>query len=372
MYLILALTAPLFAVHLLVPFLYHFYMRRIAKKPWNLVMDQEYQPKVTLIVPAYNEAAFIQKKLENIEKIDYPNDKLEVIMVDSCSQDDTVNVIKDYLKKTNFPFAIKILEENERRGKSKALNYALEHSRNPVIAISDADAYWEQDALKKALPYLANEQVGAITGSERFLNQSQNSLTQGEGTYRKIYNAIRTGESKRHSTLIFQGELSIFKRSVFEKFIEERGSDDSGTVKNIISNGYRTLFVPEAVFFDVAPSNWKDWISIKSRRSLHLIWVLVDSIKLKLDNKFPQPSLILGVNFFLHIINPLIGLAALFGIVYFGFCYPLIFLPLLLLLLFRKFRILITQYILSQTALLLAILSFIRRDEKAVWKRCRQ
>jgi len=343
----------------------------MSKKPWNVAVDQKYEPKVTLIVPTFNEGAFILRKMENLANLDYPCEKLEVIIVDSASTDDTVSLINEHLKKAKFPFEIRVLEESMRRGKARALNYALEYAKNEVIAISDADAYWEPSALRKALPYLADSRVGAVTGSERFLNLGQNSLTQGEGLYRKVYNAIRMGESKRHSTLIFQGELSIFKRSVFQKFAEERGSDDSGTVKRIISEGRRTLFVPEAIFFDEAPSKWRDWIRVKSRRSLHLIWVLVDSLRLKMKNKFPQPSLILVTNFYLHVINPIVGLAALIGFIWVGLLYPLIFLFALLPFLIRRSRVMLFQYALSQIALILAILSYIKRDDKIVWKKWR-
>lgn len=371
MNILLVSTIILASIHLLVPYLYNLLMQHIAKKPWNVKQDQEYQPEVTLIVPTYNESSFILKKLENMAKLDYPPDKLEVIIVDSASTDSTLYLIKEYLRKADFPFEIKVLEENERRGKAKALNYALEHAKNPIIAISDADAYWEPSALKKALPYLADTQVGAVTGREKFLNENQNFLTRAEGFYRKIYYNMRTGESKLHSTLIFQGELSIFKRSVLKEFTTEKGSDDTGTVKNIISEGYRTLFVPEAIFFDIAPYNWKDWISVKSRRSLHLLWVLADSMKLKLKKKFPLPKLILYTNFFIHVINPIMGLILLFSIICLAFSYPLILGFILPPFLFAKFRTLFFYFILAEIASIIAILSYLKRDEKLVWKKWR-
>ena len=84
------------------PIIYNAWMRNKAKKSWNIDVDASYQPKVTLVIPTYNEATVITKKLENTQQIDYPKDKLQVILVDSASNDGTLSVCRDFLKKKNF------------------------------------------------------------------------------------------------------------------------------------------------------------------------------------------------------------------------------------------------------------------------------
>ena len=309
--------------------------------------------------------------MQNIREIKYPPDQFEVIIIDSASTDGTVDVVKTSLENLDYAFQIRILEEETREGKARALNRALKYSKSPIIAISDADAYLEPDALLLAIRYLADETVGAVTGREKFLNLQQNLLTQSEGFYRtNFYNKIRTGESKRHSTLIFQGELSIFKRSVFNEFTV-KGSDDSGTVKNIIAKEYRTLFIPEVVFYDVAPDNWRKWITVKSRRSLHLLWVIVDTIKLKIKGEFPQPGLIVYSNFFIHFINPVLGLIAIIGGIYLLILYPILLAPIILLLMVKRLRGIIFYYVLSEIAMIYSIYRYLKRDHSSVWKKWR-
>jgi biofilm PGA synthesis N-glycosyltransferase PgaC len=366
---ILTVSLGFIGVHLLVPFLYYRYMSRVARRPWNIVIDPKFEPEVTMIIPTYNESSVIAEKLQSLRKLDYPKEKLEVILVDSGSRDNTVNIAKEYLKKNGFPFEIRILDEKERSGKAKALNFALKHAKGQVIATSDADSYWEPSALRKATSYLADPRVGASTGREEFLNLDQNVLTLAEGMYRNVYNNLRMGESKIHSTQFFQGELSLYKREAFEKFNDEKGSDDSGTVKNIIAKGYRTIFVPEAVFSDVAPYTWKGRFDLKKRRALHVIHALVEAAKMKREKRFPQPALILYTNCFVHLINPFLILPFFLGLAYLVYVFPWLLLFSLPLFLWKKSRILIISYLTSNFALICANLKYIRGEEQIVWKK---
>ena len=236
-------------MHFLLPFIYYLSMKKIAtNKTWNLSLDSNYIPNVTMIISTFNEARVIRKRLENLEKLDYPVDKLQVIIVDSASTDGTAEIANEYVTKGNFPFDVLVLREKERRGKANALNFALQQAEGEVIATSDADSFWDPSALKKALPFLASPQVGALTGREVITNIDQNVHTLAEEYYGDFNRTIRLGESKLHSTLIFQGEFSLYKRSALKRFEDKKGSDDIGTVINILSEGYRTIFVPNAVF----------------------------------------------------------------------------------------------------------------------------
>ena len=337
-------------------------------KDWDIKINKNYEPEVSIIVPTYNESKVIVKKIINLSNINYPSNKLEILIVDSASNDNTVEIAKDYIKNFDFPFKVKFLIEKERRGKAKALNYALEHAEYDIIATSDADSYWEPLALKMALSYLYDQTVGAVTGREKFLNKNQNILTLGEELYRQIYYKMRIGESKLHSTQIFQGELSIYKRSLFNKFNDEKGSDDCGTVVNIISKGYRTILSPESIFYDFAPTKLKDRFILKKRRALHVIHALLIAIKLKIKNLFPQPSRILYTNFFIHIINPFLIVPLFFFIMYFIYIKPIL-IALILLLLIKRFRTMFVAYFSSNLALIMAVISYMRGEELIKWEK---
>lgn len=360
----------LFVLHIVVPYVYYLYMKRIAeKRPWNIVLNHNYEPTVTVILPTYNESSVIEKKLRNLSKLDYSKEKLDVILVDSASTDKTVDIAKTYIKENEFPFKILMLEEKDRGGKSRALNFALQHTSSEIIATSDTDSYWDPSVLREVLPYMSSPQVGAITGREILTNLNQNVYTKAEGSYRKMYNAIRVGESKLHSTLIFQGELSAYKRKVFEKF-EEEGADDNGTLVNIIAKGYRCIFVPSAVFHDVAPYTLKGRITLKVRRAQHLIYALTKATSLKLKGLFPVPKLMIFMAFYLHIINAILSIIFLATLLLFLLLvFPASLLVLPLLFVPKKLRILLVSYVTSNIALLLALLRCMRGDKQKVWKK---
>ena len=364
---VLALLTALLAP----PLIYYAWMKSKTRKSWGLMINSSYQPKVTLIIPTYNEASVIGKKLENTQQIDYPEDKLQVILVDSASTDDTLGVCERFLEKNSLPFPIKLLHEEKRMGKSHALNKALEYAEGEIIAISDADSFWEPDSLRKIVPFFSDPSVGAVTGREELINLEQTIHTLSEGVYRKFYYTLRLGESKVHSTLIFQGELSLYRRSVLEKFEDRAGySDDTGTVINIVSRGYRCIFIPEAVFHDTAAYSLHGRLVLKSRRAQHLIAGILESVKFKIQRKLPLSLAIVLFNFYMHVISPLLLIStALMVVLYLHTFWYLIPLLVILPLLFKKSRNFIISYLTGNVALIIGLIRHIRGKKEATWRK---
>jgi len=226
--------------------------------------------------------------------------------------------------------------------------------------------------LREGLSYMAISEVGAVTGREVLLNLDRNTFTLAEGLYRDIYNTLRTGESLLHSTLIFQGELSLYRRQAFEKFEIERGSDDTGTVVNILSKDYRCIFVSSAVFYDTAPSSLRDRIALKTRRAQHVIYALFRAAKLKIKGRFRVPGVTVFANFFLHVVNPFLGVALLVSALYAFFTFPFLLLIAPLPFLLKKVRILFVSYLTSNIALLFAVFRCLKGDKQTVWKKIRR
>jgi cellulose synthase/poly-beta-1,6-N-acetylglucosamine synthase-like glycosyltransferase len=346
---------------------------RTKKGKMGIKIDVNFRPTVSLIVATYNEAVVIGKKLENIQKMDYPEDKLRVIIVDSASNDGTLEVCKDFLSKNRFRFPIQLISEKERSGKSHALNFALKHADGEIIATSDADSFWEQNALGKAVAYFADPSVGAVTGEERIGNVNKSLHTMSEGIYRQFYYTLRLGESHIHSTLIFQGELALYRRSAFNEFEERPGySDDIGTVLNIVSDGYRCIFVPEAIFSDAAPFSLEGRLNLKSRRAKHLISGLLRSIKLKIKRKLPISFKVIFFNFFLQIISPILFFLALCVTVLTYVFYVTSFWFLIFLLIpffFRKPRVFASSYLTSNVALIMGLLPVLTNRRSKIWNK---
>jgi biofilm PGA synthesis N-glycosyltransferase PgaC len=354
------------------PLAYYLWMLNKVKRH-HISNHLDYQPTVSLIVPTYKEASVIAKKLENIQELDYPPNKLQVILIDSASEDGTIDVCRDYLAKNNFRFPITLFSEKEREGKSHALNTALKHANGEIIATSDADSFWEKCALKNAVSYFADSTVGAVTGKEEVANIQKSVHTMSEGLYRKFYYTLRLGESIIHSTLIFQGELTLYRRDAFTEFEDKPGySDDIGTIINIASTGYRCIFVPDAVFYDNAAYSLDGRLKVKSRRAEHLITGILRSIRLKMKARLPVMWRILLFNFYLHVISPILLITTLFltAITYFVAFNSIWFLGFfLILLLIKKPRVFAISYLTSNIALILGLVPIITGKRQSTWQK---
>jgi cellulose synthase/poly-beta-1,6-N-acetylglucosamine synthase-like glycosyltransferase len=360
---------------LIVPNIFYFmWMKNTAKRDWGLAIDPNFRPKVSLIIATYNEAKVMDKKLKNVQELDYPVDKLEVIIVDSASTDGTLDVCRSFLKKNELRYPVKLLSEEQRLGKSHALNTALQHAKGEVIATSDADSFWKPDALLKAVPFFADPSIGAVTGREVLMNLEKNVYTMSEGIYRDFYYTLRLGESKVNSTLIFDGTLALYRRSILDKFEDRPGySDDIGTVVNMVSNGYRCIFVPEAIFYDTTACSFIGRLELKSRRAQHLIAGLIQALKFKLNKKLVVPSAVVAFNFYMHVVSPLLFVVVtLVGVVAFILYFSVVWFLLLLalpLLVFHKPRSFVISYLTSNLALIIGLVRHLAGRKEATWRK---
>jgi len=258
------------------------------------------------MIPTHNEEKTIGFKLENLSTVAYRKEKMQVILVDDASTD---NTIKEALKFLNQhpEMNVEILNEAERRGKSGVLNLALKRAKHDIVVMSDADAFWVQNILTETLPYLADPAVGAVIGRQKVLNSNQSWVTQIEEDYLNLtFEVIRLGESKIHSTIIFHGLFGAYKRSVLKEFNHE--TDDSGTALDIVQKGARTILIPEATCFDMSPITWKSLVSTKLRRASQLVQIYAKCLKLLTKNQLHLPKRIAVPEIFLYLFNPIVFL----------------------------------------------------------------
>lgn len=366
---ILLVWSVLLLVFAGVPSVYYLYMRHVASQPWTLKMDKDYTPLITILVPTYNEEKSIKFKLENLSKLEYPKEKVQIILVNDSSTDKTLQEICNF-QNSNPDINIQVLNNAQRLGKSKSLNLALKQATGEVIVVSDADCFWPPDILTKALPYLLDSSVGAITGLEALLNPNQSWITETEIMYNDAVHTIRIGESKIHSSIFFQGGFGAYKKALITQFDEE--ADDSGTALSLVQKNARTLLIPEAVYFTTFPSTWKGKIAIKTRRARQLIRIWIKCLKLALKKELILPKKIFIPEAFLYLINPivfilLIGTTALIVSRYqiFFLVLSIVFLPLLFI---KKTRTLIIEAMQDNCILASAIFTSMSKKRSAPWK----
>ncbi len=298
------------AIHLGVPLAYYLYAKtRWLPKPWGIRLSDGYRPKVTVIVPTYREAGIIEGRLSNIRSQDYPRDLMEVIVIDSGSDDGTAEVVEEWASQ-HGDVDLKLIREGRREGKAKALNHALKHASGDIVIIADADAVWPSNSIKEAVKWLADPEVGAVSCLKRPNIKGPANVEEG---YRHYYNVLRIAESKAYSTPIFHGELAAFRKDLLDRiggFPTDIGADDSHTAARIALMGYRAI-IPEGLWIEerVPKRGYGMW---RVRRAQHLIQHFIKLLGEDLGTKGRNKEFrkIVKVEAFLHLINPWILLIA--------------------------------------------------------------
>jgi biofilm PGA synthesis N-glycosyltransferase PgaC len=345
------------------------YMKHAASKAWKIKKDKNYKPKVSIVVPTYNESEVIRLKLENLSKVEYPKNLKQIVIVDSRSDDQTIDVVNEFVE-LHQELKVTVLVENERKGKSAALNFALEHCTGDVIIISDADSFLPSDILSEALPFLADPEVGAISGPKILLNSEQSLVTKMESAYlNSSLNLIRLGESKICSTLFFEGGFSAYKKNILDSFDPyNTGSDDNGTVIRILEKDFRTIFVPAAAFYTVFPTTWREKVAVKMRRANQLLRVFSKYTSLLLKGNFKSSKNIVLWNLLVYFLSPIIFILlsvttalVLLSFPYFAFAFLILLIP--------KVRLYVLEAVLSYLVLIISAFAIAFNRRFVVWSK---
>jgi len=291
-------------IHFGIPLIYYLYLKSgYLNKPWNVKVDEDYKPKVTIILPTYNEAEFIWGRLDNIYAQNYPRNMMEVIVIDGASDDGTVDFVKKWASE-HRDFNLKLVEEPERKGKLSAVMESLKHvsSESGVVVFTDADASWEPEALGKAAKYFADPSVGAVTASIIYSNEAT-----FENVYRNYYNIIRVAESKVFATPVHNGPFLAIRTELLRKYGLPAfpGSDDSSFGSYVALLGFRAIQVDNVIVKEpIRGSQFRR----RMRRAQHLLLSFLKTKsyakKLGVYRRVKSFEKIWRVEWWLHVVNP--------------------------------------------------------------------
>src|SRR5262245_25832107 len=150
-------------------------MTRVLSRP---VRRDRIMPPVTLIISAFNEAAIIGKKIENSLELDYPGDRLEIVVVSDASTDRTDDIVRSFSDR-----GVRLLRQDKRRGKTEGLNLALRAASNEIVVFSDANILYAKTAIRSLVQAFADERVGCVTGDSRYVGASSSAAHEQENSY---------------------------------------------------------------------------------------------------------------------------------------------------------------------------------------------
>jgi len=227
-------------------------------------VDSNYLPTVSLIIAAYNEEAVIGKKVENSLRLDYPKDKLEIIVFSDASTDRTDEIVKGYADR-----GVKLLRIEGRKGKTYCQNEAAKVAQGEILVFSDANSMYEPDAIRKLVRHFADERVGCVSGELRYRDGEKG--VEGERVYWGYEQTIKRLESRISSLVTANGSIYAVRKSLYEPLQADAISDFIEPLK-IVGRGYRVIYEPEAIAWETTAKDPKKEFRRRVRivtRSVH-------------------------------------------------------------------------------------------------------
>ena len=200
-------------------------------------------PSVTLVVSAYNEADVIDRKITNSLAIDYPRNRLEVLVVSDASDDGTDDIVQAWQGRDA---RIQLVRQEERLGKTSGLNLAIGNAHGEVVVFSDANAMYRTDALRKLVRHFADPEVGYVVGAQLYNAGGNSEATASEGLYWRLELMLKRLESRFDSVVGGDGAIYAIRRRLFWP-LQPDDINDFVNPLQIVAEGYRGLFDPEAV-----------------------------------------------------------------------------------------------------------------------------
>lgn len=227
-------------------------------------------PEVTILIPAHNEEKVISYTLEAMLRLEYPKDKLDILVINDGSSDRTAEIVEGYAKNDSRLRLYNVPKGEGGRGKSRALNLGLKQTSSKYIAVYDADNTPEPSALKYLMAQmLLDDTLGAALGKFRTVNRNKNLLTRFINIETLGFQSmLQSGRWKMFKISTLPGTNLVIRRDILDKlkgWDENAITEDSELSIRIYMEGYRIKFVPYSVTWEQEPESWRVWIKQRTR-----------------------------------------------------------------------------------------------------------
>jgi biofilm PGA synthesis N-glycosyltransferase PgaC len=224
-------------------------LRRILH---NGVAKREITPSLSLIIPAYNEGATIVRKIHNSLALDYPSNRLEILVACDGCKDGTPRLAEEAALVSGSAERIRVLDFAVNRGKILTLNAAVAESRGEIIVFSDASAILNPDALRLLVRNFADSRVGSVSGKYTVIKPNEVKIGGSEDIYWKYETFLKAQESELSSTVGGHGHLHAIRAKLYPYPPAGTINDDYIIHASVIAQGWRAVYEPEAVIREEA------------------------------------------------------------------------------------------------------------------------
>jgi len=221
--------------------------RKVARRT---VRKRYQEPSVSLVVAMHNERKNARLKMENCFELDYPADKLQVIVSLDAPTDGTDALLRDYALR-----GVDVVYSSVRRGKAASLNSGVAMATGEILVFVDARQQFDKSAVRELVANFADESVGSVSGGLILLDERAKEASDAVGAYWRYEKKLRAMESDIHSVPGASGAIYAIRRELFTPLCPETILDDVVIPMRIVLGGKRAIFDPAARAYDVTSQN---------------------------------------------------------------------------------------------------------------------
>lgn len=238
----------------------------------------DYEPDVTVMIVAHNEEKVIEEKLKNVIACEYPQNKLQILVTSDCSTDATNAIVKEFCK-SHPEYAVTLYETVEHKGKTNAQNEAQKLVQSEILVLTDANAMFEKDAIRKLVQPFCREAVSYVTGQLKYVNSLENKTAQSENMYWRIDIACREIESKLQTITAGNGAIYACRNREY-KVVNPIKCHDSSMPLLYALEGKRAVYAKDAVAYEKAGEADEDEWKRKVRMNRNILSAILPDIRI--------------------------------------------------------------------------------------------
>lgn len=216
-------------------------------------------PSVTLIISCYNEAAVIAEKLRNTLALDYPADRLSVLVVSDGSDDGTDEIVRGFCNAR-----LRLIRQEGRLGKTMGLNLAMQQVDSDITVFSDANALYAPAAIRELVRGFSDPEVGYVVGAALYTDADSGASARNEGFYWRYELAIKMLESRVSSVVGGDGAIYAIRTRLWQP-LDPKDINDFVNPLQIVAQGYRGRFAPAARCYEETAGEFSREVARKER-----------------------------------------------------------------------------------------------------------
>ena len=234
------------------------------------IQKKNIAPLITILIPAHNEEKHIAATIKNKLDLDYPSERIEIIVISDGSTDNTDEIVEQFSER-----GVHLLRQEPRAGKTSALNLAVPQATGDILVFSDANSIYENGALKAILTNFADDKIGYVTGKMVYTDKNGTMIGDGCSAYMKYENFLRSCETRIGSVVGVDGGIDAVRKKLYKPMNPDQ-LPDFVLPLSVVEQGYRVVYEAHALLREDALQESSDEYRMRVRVSLRALWALFD------------------------------------------------------------------------------------------------